>query len=103
MKFLLVLNGEAVDTADTPGQLDFLKVSGRLVFEVCVQIDGVTYPTAAMNLAGYMHCADWVTKELCKELDFRRAMPDFEAEIKLVDGPIITFGAVDIGSDGRML
>ena len=103
MIFLLVLNGETVDSAPTPGQLNFLKVSGQLFYEVFVRIDDTIYPVAAMNLTGYMHCSDWVAKQLCEEIDLRRAFSGFEDEIKLVDGPIIAFGEPAIDSDGRML
>ncbi len=103
MIFLLVLKGKIVDSAKTPGQLDFQKVSARPSFEVCVRIDDTIYPIAAMNLAGYGHCSDWVVKQLCEEIDLRRAMPGFEDEIKLMDGPIIAFGEVNIDPDGRLM
>ena len=102
MIFLLVLNGKTVDSADKPGQLNFTRVSAQSFYEVCVCIDDVTYPIAAINMTGYHYCSDFVAEKLCEEIDFRSAFPNFADEIKLVDGPIITFGEPNIGSDGRM-
>jgi len=101
--FLLIRDGRIVSSAIEPSQLEFTKVSVATFYEVCVRIDDTVYPIAAIDLTGYKHCSDWVAKELCKEIDFRRAHDGFEDEIKQADGPIISFGKPNLGPDGRML
>lgn len=102
--FLLVLRdrGVAVDFADSPEKLDFSKVAGARCYEVNVQFTGSTrlYPLAAVDLMYFADQAAWIAEQLCKEIDFRRAFPGFEDEIKRADGPLVAFGEPNIGPNG---
>jgi hypothetical protein len=100
MRFLLVVKGGVVDSADSPESLHFTMASGQTYYEVRLDIDGNVRPLAAMDLTGYKHCHDFVAAELCKDINLRRAFSSFEEELKIVDGPIITFGVPNVGSDG---
>jgi hypothetical protein len=96
-------SGAIVDFADSPAGLDFTKIKGQKCYEVYVQFKdsrGRFYPLAAVDLTGYEDRADWVAKQLCEEIDFRRAFPGFEDEIKRADGPLIAFGEPNIGPNG---
>jgi hypothetical protein len=53
-----------------------------------------------VNLTGYEDQAGWVWDELCKDMSLRAAFPGFEDELKIVDGPLIAFGAPHVGPDG---
>ena len=108
MTFVLVLPGwddAIVDSADSPGKLDFLKVSGRTQYEVCACFGDVSddsepiWPIASVDLTGYGHISDWFAQQLCKEIDFRREFPGFEDEVRNADGPLIVFGKPEIGSN----
>jgi hypothetical protein len=109
MRFLLVVAGEVVYSADSPETLDFSKTVDHTSYEVRIDIDGTVYPLAAVDLAGYEHLchdedqADWVKQELCKDIDFRRSFPGFEDELKIVDGPLIAFGEPHVGPDGFII
>lgn len=104
--FILLLNNEIVDSAGTPSELDFMKVDGQIEYEVAARIEdwpdsgGPIYPVAAVNLTGYTSQSNWVVEQLCEEIDFRRALSDFEFEIKNASGPIIAFGEMDFNSNG---
>ena len=102
MRFLLTVAGEVVDSADSPELLHFTEVSDQTHYEIRIDIDGTVCPLVAMDMTGYTHkyCHDLVARELCKDINLRRAIPGFEDELKIVDGPIITFGEPNIGSDG---
>ena len=100
MKFLLIVAGEVVDSADHPETLDFSNTMGHTSYEVRIDIDGTVYPLAAVDLAGYEHHRYDVAHELCKDIDFRATCPGFVDELKIVDGPLIAFGEPHIGPDG---
>lgn len=95
-----------LDEAPTPGELDFSRVSGQSCYEVYARFanfpyDGVLIrPVAAVDLTGYEDQADWVAEQLCEEIDFRRAFPGFEDEVKSADGPLVAFGEPNIGPSG---
>jgi len=109
MTFVLVLphrGGEVVDSADAPHKLDFSKVLGHTCYEVRARFefpsDGSDsrHPVAAVDLTGCMGQASWVIQQISDELDFRRAFPDFEDDVKRADGPLIAFGEPNIGPNG---
>lgn len=112
MTFVLVLPdraGKIVDSADSPDKLDFFKVSGHARFEVGVcfkkspGIGDFIYPVAAMDLTGYGHTSDFIARQLCEEITLRIACSSFEDVIKMADGPVITFGEPNIGSNGHIV
>jgi hypothetical protein len=98
MKFLLKLAtipSEVVDVADSPNELDFTKVAGHTHYEIWLDFDDDTddvYLGVTVDLTGYEDQAEWVAQEICKEVDFRRAFPGFEGELKVIDGPFLAFG-----------
>lgn len=108
LTFVLTLpdEGVIVDSADSPRGLDFSRVAGQKRFEVSARVEeeynngGPLYPVAAVDLTGYEDQVGWVTGQLCEEIDFRRAFPGFEGEVKNADGPLITFGEPNIDSNG---
>jgi hypothetical protein len=100
MRFLLVVAGEVVDSADSPHDLHFYKTADHTSYEVHADIDGTVYPLAAVDLTGYEHLRNDVAYELRKDIEFRAAFPSFADELKIVDGPLIAFGEPHIGPDG---
>jgi hypothetical protein len=100
MKFLLVVAGEVVDSADSPFDLYFYKTVDHTNYEVRIDIDGTVYPLAAVDLTGYEKSRNVVADEVRNDIEFRAAFPGFEDELKIVDGPIIAFGEPCIGPDG---
>ena len=104
--FVLVRANGLVSPARSPRELDFAKVAGeiRYVVRVCfgdfLDPDEPLYLIATVDLTGCMAQADWTARQLCDEIDFRRTFPGFEDEVKSADGPLITFGELNTGSNG---
>ena len=94
MQFLLVVAGEVVDSADSPAKLDFSKTFGYTHYEIMIGFDDSIFPGVTVDLTGHEDQADWVAQEVCREIEFRRAFPGFEDELKVIDGPFLAFGEV---------
>lgn len=110
MTFVLVVpSGRSLDAADSPNGLDFSKLDGHLHYGVSVCFGDSadpyepSYLIATVDLTGCEAQADWTARQLCDEIDSRRAFPGFEDEVKSAKGPLIAFGKPDIDSNGNIV
>jgi len=102
--FCLVLpdmDGVIVDSAVSPGELDFSKAYPQSYFEVCARYEGSRNAggpcvcIARVNLTGskdYDKDFAWAIREVRAELDYRDEYGDFDDPEFQSDGPVIDLG-----------